>query len=538
VFNRTAALQRPGPQTAQAGRVLVPVKGVNTIPALSNLGPEECHYAYNIVPSEGGLRTRLGQAEWTNGVTGSVRTIIPFHGKAADGSGDKLFATGSDGIYNCSTAGASQAAKVETFATTGSTAGYGPFINWTNDAGAQFLQYADSANGLLEYDPATGAPGDWIAVTSITGITETNIRFVTVHKLRIWYCLADNPNPYYLPVRSKTGAAAAFNLASQYTIGGDCAGVFTLSHDSGDGPDDYFVAVSRGGDVLMYQGDDPSSDDTWGLVGRWQIGAIPAGRKFAIEYGGDVLILSAHGLVSVKELMAGYESIENVNSLVGKVAAPIRKRMTNEITSDGWEVVLFESDGYLVIQSPQRAGDSDEWTHYVLSTPQKGWGFWRDVESISMGKYKGQMYYGRSNGSVWRMTGSRDNVTIADTTGQGIEFSLLTGYSDVGHPGLQKMGALVRPFFTSAATLEYDTKILYDFNVSELASSGDTGVTPGSKWDAGKWDAALWSGDATYDSMFGAGGIGVSLAVAIRGTTTSRSTLNEITAAFQVGSYL
>jgi len=534
--NRAAgALRRPGPQTAQVGRVPVPTKGVNALSALSELSPAEAHYLYNILPSEQGLRTRLGTKEWTNGITGSGRTVIPFHSNDASRASDKLFVTGSDGIYECTTSGAAAATKVFTFATTGVTAGYGVFINWTSATGAQYIQYADSANGLLEYD----ATGDaWAAVTLITGFSELDVRFVTVHKLRIWYILADSSNAWYLGVDAKSGAAAEFQLGTQFTQGGDCAAIYNFSRDSGSGPDDFFIAVSRGGDVLAYQGTDPSASSTWGIIGRWQAGTVPAGRKFGVEWGGDVLLLSANGLNSVLDFFKGREPVENVSGVTSKVTNLIRDRMKSEVTTDGWEMMMYPSEGYLVIQSPQRNNTMDEWLHYVLHTTVEGWGFYRGVEAQSMGMWREHFYFGKSDGSVWYLNGFRDEVSLAAPTGMPVSFSILTAYSDGGAPGMQKKGAFIRPVFTGDTLASYSAKVLYDYSLLELSSSGSPTPNAGFVWDTGLWDQALWGGIVISDQVFGSGGIGISMAVAIRGESTARNALAEISVAFQVGGYL
>lgn len=524
-----------GPQTSQVGAIEPFSKGVNSIAAFSQLRQGECHYSYNILPSEGGPRTRLGSREWTNGITGTPKTIIPFHGKADDRTDDKLFITGSDGIYDCSSSGAGAATKVYTFATTGSTAGYGTYITWTTAAGLQFIQYADSANGLLEYDAA----GDtWAPVTGITGLSELVIRHVMVHKLRIWYILADDPNAYYLPVDAKTGAAAAFQLGSKYTIGGDTALLVNYTRDTGAGPDDLFLAISRGGDVLVYAGLDPSAAATWSLVGSWKVGTIPDGRRFAIEYGGDVLLLSVNGLTSVNDLFSAKEVQENVIAPYGKITNRLRDRLVPEIREAGWELNFFAAEGYFVVQSPQRPGNGDEWIQYCLHNTIGGWGFWRGLESQVMGSWRETFYFAKADGSVWYMNGTKDNASIASPAGVDVEFSFLTRFSDMELPGRQKMATLVRPFFVGSTLTSYTAKVIYDYQILELVSAGEAGISGGFVWDTGVWDQAIWGGETPFDNVFGTGNVGLSLGVACKGSTGARIYLAELSVTHKPGGYL
>lgn len=529
------AIKRPGKQTAQLQGIEAFNRGINSVSTLSDLMPGECHYCYNILPSEGGPRTRLGTREWTNGITGTPKTIIPFHGKTEDRTDDKLFVTGSDGIYDCSSSGAGAATKVYDFVTTGPTAGYGVFINWTADNGNQYIQYADSANGLLEYDAVSNT---WAPAAGITGLTVADVRYVMVHKLRIWYVLEDDPNAYYLDVNAKSGAATPFQLGAKYKIGGNTVALYNHTRDSGDGLDDLFVAVSRGGDVLVYQGLDPSSATTWSLVGSWSIGSVPAGRRIGIEYSGDVILLSANGINSLEELFQGYEADENITSIYGKLTNQIRNRMPVEINTEGWEINHFSAEGYLVIQSPRRQSRIDEWLQYCLHYTLKGWGYWRDIESQAMGSWRETFYFTKADGSVWYMNGTKDNVDTEGENGVDINFSFLTRFSDMELPGRQKQASFARPFFVGSNLTSYDAKVIYDYAIIELVSTGEVGINTGFLWDTGLWDQALWSGETPIDDVFGTQGMGLVMAVAVRGQCGARITLAEISVPFKSGGFL
>lgn len=534
-FKRAASAKRtPAEQSAVMVRVPVPYKGVDTVSPLSGLNSSYCHYAYNILPGPLGFRTRLGTVEWNNGIPSQPRTIIPYHGKTA--SADRLFVTGNAGIYNCSISGAGAAALVYPFVTPGVTAGYGNFITWTAANGDTFIQYADSANGLLEYSAATGV---WAPVgAAITGISALDIRFVTVHKLRVWYITTSSPNAYYLPVAAKAGAATLFQLGVKFPHGGEAAGIYTFSHDSGNGPDDLFLAVGRAGDVVVYQGSDPSSPTTWTSVGSWYVGEVPTGIRFAHEFGGDVYILSANGFSSMKELFSGLEISGNFESAVGKLTNVFRTRMATEVNTSGWELLHFPAEGVLVVQSPSRANSTDVELHYCLSTTTSGWAFWRGIPSRTMGVWRNKLYYAKSDGSVWYQLGSRDNVSIASPAGSPVEFSFLCAYSDWEKPGQHKIPGFVRPIFLSESVPEYAVKCSFDYSLLEGTVSGDPAVATGSVWDVALWDVALWGGTQSYATQAGVGGVGLAVAVGIKGRAATRLTLAEITGTARIGGYL
>lgn len=532
------AITRPKQNTQIPHNFPVPLKGVNAVSAYSGLLEDEAHYMYNILPTEQGLRVREGYIEYSNDTGYEGRTTITFAGKDPSGASDKIFVTGDDGIYEM-VAGTGNAVKVLSFATTGASAGYGNYIQWTAANGDQYIQYADSANGLIEYDAGADT---WAAVTSITGLTETEIRYVIVHKLRIWYIVEDDPNAYYLPVSAKTGAATQFQLGSKFRHGSDCAGIFNMTHDAGDGLDDFFLAVSRDGDILIYQGTDPSSASTWQLKGRFQVGAIPTlSRKFACEVEGDVLIVSALGFSSVKAFLSGREEFAlDGRHPMDKISNVIRQRMTTELGEQGWEVMVYTSINSVIIQTPMRNESIDQHVHYVFNLSTKAWGFWRGVPGHSMAMLRNIFYFADENGSVWYLGGGQDNVTLVTPNDNStpIDFSLLTAYSNGGYPGAEKRGGIVKPIFQGSSLVSVDAAILYDYNFIELGATASTGsAAQDYVWDTAVWDTALWGGNTTYPNLEGSlnDGVGVVFGVAIRGKTRGPLTLMELPCTFEPG---
>ena len=534
------ALTRPSLPTLQVQKFPIPTGGVNAVSSFSGLKQNECHYCYNILPTEQGMKTRRGTKEYANDVGFQIRTMIPFNGRKADRTDDKLYATGNDGIYEVGTGGAGSAVKRFSFATSNATAGYGNHIYWVAANGDPFILYADAVNGLIMY---TGTTNTWAVVTNITGLDETKVRFVVQHKLRIWLILEDDSNAYYLGANANSGAATQFQLGSKFKNGGDLAGIFNLTVDAGDGIDDLFLAISRAGDILAFQGTDPSSANTWGLKGQWQVGEVPAGRKFAEEMSGDVIVLSSFGVSSVNDLLQGSEPFENYSSPMNKISNLVRERMVDEISTAGWEIMLYPTDGSLVIQSPERVGKADRYLHYVYNMNTKAWGFWRDVKSLSMCTWRGDLYYGDVNGEVWQMTGTYDNVTIASpgSNQTAVEFSLLTAFSDAGAPGIVKRCSVIKPFFYGTDLSSYQTKVLYDYDFTELTSAGTTTPTTASVWNTARWNTTgIWVGDRADNKPFDSlgAGMGVVMAIALRGRAEGKVTLMEMNITYDRGNYL
>lgn len=100
------ARARPRGQTLRDVSLPAPTGGMNTVDSARLVPSSDCIYAYNLIASELGLRSRLGYQEWCTGLTGAadneVRTILPFVG---DTSG-KLFCATAAGIWDVTSSGA------------------------------------------------------------------------------------------------------------------------------------------------------------------------------------------------------------------------------------------------------------------------------------------------------------------------------------------------------------------------------------------------------------------------------------------------
>ncbi|HAM41754.1 MAG TPA: hypothetical protein DCP69_10590, partial [Candidatus Omnitrophica bacterium] len=195
------------------------------------------------------------------------------------------------------TAGAQTDPVTLAFGTTTGNAGFGTVTAYTT-VGGKFLMYADEVNGLYCYTEGTAT---WAKVASgtgagqISGIDPANIAFVTSWKNRIWFVERNSTRAWYLPIGQIAGVAASIDFGNRFKYGGQLVGVWSWTVDGGSGVDDYLVGISTAGDVLVYAGSDPTVDFT--VRGSWFIGKVPSGRRIATDVGGDLLLLTAQGIL-------------------------------------------------------------------------------------------------------------------------------------------------------------------------------------------------------------------------------------------------
>lgn len=528
---------RKTPVTAKANTMIAPAGGIDATTILSAGNPLYSIYSINLLPSEYGLQVRKGYREWQIGVDNgagiSINTIIPFGGLDNDSSDDRLFAVSNEGIWNVTPNEGVPSLDV-TFADQTVDAGFGVYVHMTTNAQEELLFYADSSNGLHQYSGATGL---W-TIPAITGtgspspaedLVIGNVNFVTSHNGRLWLIERDKSKAWYLDIDAIAGAATEFFFGPKLPHGGNLAGLFPWTIDSGTGIDDYLVAVGRSGDVLPYRGTDPGSADAWELSGKWFIGAIPKGSKFGTQDGGDLNLLSAYGLTSMNELVVGTDG-KNIDASeeTRKISLIVRDAMEAARRENGWDVSVIPSQSNLLISRPQK--NSESYIQYVRHTTTQGWGLWRDVPMSSFDEWNGKVYIGTKDLRVLVMDVTVDNQLITPVqqiNGDAIKFSVLTNYQDLGEPSLKKRGKYIRPYFISSAKPGSTSKFRYDYDLSEVINTAADPVSSNNNWDVGLWDEALW-GSSTLSgqvSVSGSFGMGVNLAIAMSGTSRVATTL-------------
>lgn len=540
VHSARGARRKPRPQVAKMNTLPSPVGGVDGRVPVSANNPNVCLYAFNVVPSEYGLRVRNGYREWAVGVPASngtgVGTIIPF--TAADDT-HRLFAVSSNGIYDVTDNTGSVVEKL-LFNNQGLGAGVGVFTHYLSDAGDDYLFYADGINGLFRYSKETDI---WEQAPNITGVDVTQINFIVSHKLRLWFCIRDEATAYYLPISSIAGEAEPFAFGSTFKHGGNLVGLYSWTVDGGAGVDDYLVGLSRAGDVIPFQGSDPTSSN-WSTVGTYFVGALAHGNRCASQYGGNLTLLSSFGITQLSDLLRGVDPTNVESETIGaKIATILRNVMDEYRNEDGWDVKYLPSEGALAITAPQNLDGT--YIQYVYNITTQGWGFWRGLAITSIDTWRGVTYFGDSEGRVCAMDVAKDNILLEpdpndEFNGVPIPFSLLTSYGNYGSPSMFKIGQTIRPDFLTTDVVSFAAKFTYDYDLTQGGYAGDSPERSSSIWDGGLWDSALWSEStlANFNRVGGGAGMGRYVAVAINGTAVSGTIIASMDITWTVGKNL
>lgn len=389
------------------------VGGINTLDSLASMPPQDCIYTYNLMPSELGLRLRKGYKEHAAGLPSKVNSLIPFEGRFSDSSTDKLFAVCKEGIFDVSVYGTTAPyTSLVTFTNINSTSGFGVVTEFTSDAQDRYLYYADSENGLFQYNENTNL---WSVPTfsgDLSGFNVSDVAYCFSWKNRMWFIQKDSGNAWFTEVSSIAGTVTKFTFGSKFYHGGHLTALYSWTIDGGTGVDDYLVALSRGGDVLVYRGEDPETA-SFQLVGSFYIGELPNSRRIAVNHGGELYILSTYGLTSLRDLLQGIDPSIVQTSASSKISRLLRNEVQNSRASQAWQLLLNPADGFLQIITPTE--NNEQPLQYNQNLLTKAWGMWRGVGVRCAAAWNGAYFMGSDTNVVWQYDGTVDNRQIAGT---------------------------------------------------------------------------------------------------------------------------
>ena len=482
-----------------------PVGGLNAKDSLADMPLEDAVRLDNIFPQPNYVQLRKGFSSHRTDVGSAivVRTLMTY--AKANGS-DELLAVAGDTIYDVTSVG-----SAATVLSTSYTSADFQYANFST-TGGHFLIAVNGADTCIKYD------GSSISTNTLsgTGLTATDLINVSSHKERLWFVENNSTNAWYLATEAITGALTKFPLGSVFHKGGELMATGTLSRDSGAGADDYWVAVSSSGEAVVYQGTDPSSASTWALVGVFQIGE-PIGRRCLFNIGGDLIVITTAGCISMMKMMAVADVQQAFASITYKIQDLFNQASAYN-GNFGWQGIVYPMGKWVLVNIPRVAG-SDQF-QYVMNGETGAWCKFTGLNANCWAVANGDIFFGGNDSTVYQA----DNTYQDD--GAGITGTGITAFSSYGKKGRLKRFTAVRPLYYASGSVGFKIGINVDFNLDpptgDASATADTGTT----WDSALWDTGQWGGsDFVFKPWKGAGSIGtygaVTFSVAINGQSCS-----------------
>lgn len=398
-----------------------------------------------------------------------------------------------------------------TFTVTGRTAGsvlidIGGTNGTSRSADGTFTQTITAGAGAtvqLEADSSFDGTIDDVYVA------RTSEDFITCHSHqgRMYYIEKDSQAFHYADAGAYAGYTNRFDLSTEAGTGSPLLFMASWSRDSGAGMDDFAAFVFANGSVVVYQGDDPSSSNSWAKVGLYKTGA-PLGRRAAIQVGGDVVISTTDGDIPLSAIIREGQYTEQ-SAFSYKIDTAAKESAQIWKDNFGWSMCHFQGAGWLVKNVPISPTESIQ---HVRSTSTGAWCKFTGWNANQFAVFGGNLYFGAKDGAVYKVSGRSDD-------GDFIDFTCIPAYNALGDPHRKKQITLVQLYANYGFPKYIDYRVWGDFDPSDLPDILDPPESTVSEWDVGEWDVAEWAseeGDRTKLARRNAIGEGFRLAPIIR----------------------
>ena len=556
--------------SAMTASLPAPLGGWNARDSLAEMNPMDAVQMVNFFPTPSDVLMRKGYTEFSTGINGDVETLMNYAGtstqtlfavadeKIYDASADPavevysglsnsrfqhanftnsagdLFLTAVNGqdpalLYDgtnwikIATTATAQTISSITFSGTTATmttaVAHGLVTgNSITVSGATPSQYngtfivtvtgATTLTYTMASTPAGNASpvGTYVVNYAITGVNSNTFINVNVFKNRLFYVEEDSMNVWYLPTQAVSGAASKLDFGSVAKMGGYVQAMATWTIDAGQGVDDYAVFVTNMGEVIVYEGTDPSDATKWALRGVWSLGQTFNRRCFT-KFGGDLLLITQEGLVPMAASLQSSRLDPRVN-LTDKIYGAFAQATSLYSTLFGWEIQYFPKANMLIVNVPTAIGKEQ----YVMNNITKSWSKFTDINAFTFEMHYDNLYFGDTNRVCKFWDTYADNGTVINATVQ-------QAYNYFDSRGQNKRFTLVRPIFlTDNGLPSVLCAINTDFNTQNQL--GQVAFNPSALsvgvWGVGEWDECFWGGTLAVNKDWqGVSGIGYCASISL-----------------------
>lgn len=468
---------------SQPVSVPAPIGGWNARDSLVSMDPRDAVTLDNWFPATTQCVLRSGYSKWATGITGQVETIMAYsHGSTAN----ELFAIAGGKVYDVTSSGAVGAAVL-----TGLSNSRWNYTNIATGAGA-FLSMANGVDSPKLYDGST-----W-TTPAITGVTSSHLNSPILYAERQFFIEEGTLKVWYLPVDSVAGAASAIDLASFMTKGGKVVAHGTWTIDAGQGVNDHYVAITNRGQVIVFQGTDPSSATSWAMVGIWDIGA-PVGKRSMFKYAGDMLIITQDGLVPLSGALQSSRVQPRV-ALTDKIQYAVSEAVTAYAENFGWQTMYVPTINQIWLNVPVQEGENQR--QFVMNAITGSWCSYSGWNANCFEMYLDEPYFG-GNGYVAKAWNTNSDA------GTNITAYGLQAFNNFNSAGTLKRFTMSRPVLRSNGVPTVFAGVSVDFNLTDATASLTFAPPTYGTWDSAIWDMSKWGGESkVFQYWQGVNGVG------------------------------
>lgn len=499
----------PSTRTARTHTIPAPTSGLNQRDPISAMPPLFALNLTNFIATPQGCSVREAYRVRNTGLPSYVKTLATY--TPSDGTSNKIFAWSNTSIYDVSNPGAVGAAVV-----TGLTNAIWNTVNMSTTAD-QYLVCANGTDAVRHYDGTAWTT--WVNDATptlpgeIDGVSVNTLNHPITHQRRLWFVQENSSKGWYLPIDSLGGTAAAIEFGASFPRGGRLAQLASWSLDGGQGIKNFLAAVSSNGDLVIYEGTDPSSSADWSISATWKL-APPTTDDCLYPYGGDLLYNSVDGLMPLSQYMQNKQTVVALSDSIRTVFSALAESLNG---LDGWSTNYITNKNLILVNVPQINPLKN--IQLVYNTVTEGWSLFTGWPAQCFTSLGTSHYFGGFQEVCTAFVGYKDG---ADATGEGGSIYTATGqqaFNYIDDVATNKHFTAARINLTTASgspiiLLGANT----DFETTPPANIGVAIPITQSLYDVAFWDQGEWVGGLTNYNAWqsvSASGYCVSVTVAV-----------------------
>lgn len=479
------ALPQSGGDTSRTRTLAAPIGGWNASDSVAEMRNTEAVYLDNFFPRASDVQLRKGfQRQALLPLGREIRSLMGYKNTVGTA---KIFAGTQAGIFDVTDGNAD-------VAVTPSTNGEWLHTNLST-AGGSFLLACNGVDKMKLYDGTTWKDLDEASVPAITPVAGSTfdtakVTNISKFKARVILCVKDSLSFWYLPNNAIAGTATEFPLGALFQKGGYLMATATWTIDGGEGPDDYFVAITSEGEVALYKGTDPSLSTTFSIVGIFQL-AKPMSRRCFVKMESDTAVITQSAVYPLSRSL-GKAATEGRNvSLTRKIQRAYSDFAQEYSALYGWQVTLFPEASMLLVNVPILNYPERNIVYsyqFVMNTMTGAWCRFTGMHSEVWLAFDGKLYFALHNAVNEAWTGASDN-------GGQITAVCKTAFSAMGSAA-NKQVKMVRPIIQADSTITLSLGIDTDFADNSRQLSRASYLQDLSYWDQATWNGSKWNGSS------------------------------------------
>jgi hypothetical protein len=381
--------------------------------------------------------------------------------------------------------------------------------------------------------PASNATtvGAYTYANSVTGFDTSQAISINSFGSRIWLIQKNTFSVWYLGLNSIAGAATQLDLSSLFRMGGSLVGMITWTVASSNATTQYAVFVSTEGEIIIYQGYDPSNAARWALAGQARIGR-PIGGRFWTRMGLEVVLITADGFVPLSKVLQ-LDRSDNAVAVSNKIDSAARQAIAANPNTFGWQVMLYPTTNKLIINVPTVANSTSY--QFVMNTITQAWNTYTGWNANCFETVQDVLYFGGNNGIIYQAEYGTDD------DGAAIVGNMIPAFNYFGDRVRKKAFKMVRPTVIAATTANLLIELITDLNVTtSMRSPALTSATGLPVWDVSLWDVTKWGvGKYATSGWQSLGGMGFAASVRFQVTCIGVAvSVENIAYSFEVGSVI